>query len=419
LNGRVAALNRFISRSTERSLPFFKALKGKGKIEWGPEQSKAFAELKAYIEKMAILSPPLPPEPLFLYVAASKAAVSVALVREVMVKKGNIKALFILSQKLCMAPNYCTRNWRRFLMQWLWPQESLDTTLKHTESLCSLISLSMICSSTRRLRPESPNGQLSYQSIQLIWEKVGNQVPSFGRFCRRLDLIKQSVGDEELVHVWEIRCDRAWGRKGAGIATIITSPVGVKLRYASRLDYSDPSDRCTNNTTKHEVLLLSLRNVRALGANNFLVKCDAEVIKDHVEKESEAKEPKLVKYLTEVRKMERLFRGFTIEHLPGKRNGEADELAKKATRGEAMPPDLFFEILTAPSIRPDKQPHNTVNAIASLDWRAPIITFLRGHYEPVKTHDLKRMQARARGYVLKDDSPFKLGVCAPLLKCTT
>jgi ribonuclease HI len=234
-----------------------------------------------------------------------------------------------------------------------------------------------------------------------------------------LDLIKQSVGDEELVHVWEIRCDRAWGRKGAGIATIITSPAGVKLRYASRLDYSDPSDRCTNNTTEYEALLLGLRNVRALGANNFLVKCDAEVIKDHVEKESEAKETELVKYLTEVRKMERLFRGFTIEHLLGKRNGEADELAKKATRGEAMPPDLFFKILTAPSIRPDKQPHNTVNAIASLDWRAPIISFLRGHYEPVETHDLKRMQARARGYVLKDESLFKLGVCGPLLKCIT
>jgi hypothetical protein len=80
LNGRVASLNRFISRSVERSLPFFKALKGKEKIEWGPEQSKAFTELKAYIEKTAILSPPLPSEPLFLYMAASKAAVGPALV---------------------------------------------------------------------------------------------------------------------------------------------------------------------------------------------------------------------------------------------------------------------------------------------------------------------------------------------------
>jgi hypothetical protein len=88
LNDRVTALNKFISRSSERSLPFFKALKGKGKIEWGPKQSKAFAELKEYIEKMAILSPPLPSEPLFLYVASSKAAVSVALVREVDSEKG-------------------------------------------------------------------------------------------------------------------------------------------------------------------------------------------------------------------------------------------------------------------------------------------------------------------------------------------
>jgi hypothetical protein len=136
-----------------------------------------------------------------------------------------------------------------------------------------------------------------------------------------------------------------------------------------------------------------------------------------VEKESEAREPELIKYLAEVRKMERDFRGFTVEHLPRMNNGEADELAKKAARGEVMPPDVFFEILTAPSTRPDKQPLSTVNAIASLDWRAPIIAFLRGHYEPVETHDLKRMQARAKGYILKDDVLFKLGVCAPLLKC--
>jgi hypothetical protein len=37
LTGRIAALNRFISKSTERSLPFFKALRGGGRIEWGPE----------------------------------------------------------------------------------------------------------------------------------------------------------------------------------------------------------------------------------------------------------------------------------------------------------------------------------------------------------------------------------------------
>jgi hypothetical protein len=30
--------------------------------------------------------------------------------------------------------------------------------------------------------------------------------------------LSNTAGDEELVPVWEIRCDGAWGRKGAGIA---------------------------------------------------------------------------------------------------------------------------------------------------------------------------------------------------------
>jgi ribonuclease HI len=126
------------------------------------------------------------------------------------------------------------------------------------------------------------------------------------------------TADKELVLVWEIRCDGAWGRKGAGVAAIITSPTGIKLRYAARLDNKDPSDKCTNNTTEYEALLLGLCKLRALGASNFLVKCDAKVIKDHVEKESEARETELVKYLAEVRKMERHFWGSPLSTCPEK-----------------------------------------------------------------------------------------------------
>ena len=37
LTERISALNRFISKSAERSLPFFRALRGRDKVEWGPE----------------------------------------------------------------------------------------------------------------------------------------------------------------------------------------------------------------------------------------------------------------------------------------------------------------------------------------------------------------------------------------------
>jgi hypothetical protein len=46
LTGILVALNRFISRSAERSLPFLKTLRGTKDFAWGPEQVAAFESLK-------------------------------------------------------------------------------------------------------------------------------------------------------------------------------------------------------------------------------------------------------------------------------------------------------------------------------------------------------------------------------------
>jgi hypothetical protein len=37
LTGRIVALNRFITKLAEQSLPFFTVLRGSAKMEWGPK----------------------------------------------------------------------------------------------------------------------------------------------------------------------------------------------------------------------------------------------------------------------------------------------------------------------------------------------------------------------------------------------
>jgi hypothetical protein len=71
LVGRLASLNRFISRSAERNLPFFEILKSVEVFQWGLAQQKAFEELKQYLIDLTTLTPPSPGAPLLLYVAAS------------------------------------------------------------------------------------------------------------------------------------------------------------------------------------------------------------------------------------------------------------------------------------------------------------------------------------------------------------
>jgi hypothetical protein len=82
LTGRLASLNRFISKSAEKCLPFIKALKGSGHMQWGEEQANAFDALKAYIENLAIMSSPSEKAELLLYIATLGAAISATLVKE-------------------------------------------------------------------------------------------------------------------------------------------------------------------------------------------------------------------------------------------------------------------------------------------------------------------------------------------------
>jgi hypothetical protein len=57
-------------------------LKSAEVFQWGSAQQKAFEELKKYLIDLTTLTPPSSGAPLLLYVAASHAVVSAALVQE-------------------------------------------------------------------------------------------------------------------------------------------------------------------------------------------------------------------------------------------------------------------------------------------------------------------------------------------------
>jgi ribonuclease HI len=69
-----------------------------------------------------------------------------------------------------------------------------------------------------------------------------------------------------------------WYHAGAGAATIITSPIGVKYRYAARLSFALESNRCTNNIVEYEAVILGLRKLRALGITTCIIRTDSKVV---------------------------------------------------------------------------------------------------------------------------------------------
>jgi hypothetical protein len=78
-----------------------------------------------------------------------------------------------------------------------------------------------------------------------------------------------------------VHCDGAWYDRGVRISAIVTSPAGIMIRYAARLDFADDV-HSTNSTIEYEALLLALRKMKALGQPTFIIKTDSKVIQEHI-----------------------------------------------------------------------------------------------------------------------------------------
>ena len=79
--------------------------------------------------------------------------------------------------------------------------------------------------------------------------------------------------------IWQLECDGAYQRDGAGASVVLTAPSGTQLKYAVRLNFKG----CTNNVVEYEGLLLGLRKARVLGARRLSIRSDSELITGHIQ----------------------------------------------------------------------------------------------------------------------------------------
>ncbi|GKA67423.1 reverse transcriptase domain-containing protein [Tanacetum coccineum] len=75
LNGKLTSLNRFLAKSAEKSLPFFKTLKKctkKSDFHWTAKAEEAFKQMKQLIAELPMLTAPIEKEELIINLAAAK-----------------------------------------------------------------------------------------------------------------------------------------------------------------------------------------------------------------------------------------------------------------------------------------------------------------------------------------------------------
>ncbi|GJV42365.1 reverse transcriptase domain-containing protein [Tanacetum coccineum] len=85
LNGKLASLNRFLSKSAKKLLPFFKTLKNymkKSNFQWMLEAEKVFQAMKQCITELPMVTAPKPREELIIYLCATREAISAVLLTD-------------------------------------------------------------------------------------------------------------------------------------------------------------------------------------------------------------------------------------------------------------------------------------------------------------------------------------------------
>ncbi|XP_074298157.1 uncharacterized protein LOC141628977 [Silene latifolia] len=284
LTGRVAALNRFIARSSYRCRLFYNILRKSQKFEWMEEHEAALNELKRYLSTPPLLSKPEHGEPLSLYLSVTEVAVSVVLVRE---QKGIQHPVYYVSKSLLPAETRVIRKNGQVVHTPEWLRSEIRTSDK--------------------------------ESSPVLADFVSDFSPSLQMQAEKEILTLEEDKGEQM---WELNVDGTSNMKGAGVGLVLKSPQGDLLVQAVRCEF-----KATNNEAEYEALILSLQLALDLKIRHLQVYSDSQLIVNHVNNSYAARDPTMMAYLEIAQALKLRFQTFNIKQIPRDQNVEADALA--------------------------------------------------------------------------------------------
>ncbi|GKV20136.1 hypothetical protein SLEP1_g30298 [Rubroshorea leprosula] len=269
LTGRVAALHKFIARSAERCLPFFKALREPKHFQWTNECQQVFDELKQYLASAPLLSKPVEGESLHLYMGVTREAVSSVLLRE---ENKNQKPICYMSKVLQGAEqNYPLAEKAAFALVY--------TTCKLRAYFQSHRIVVYTDLPWRKIlqKPEL-SGRLIGWSVELSEYDLkfsprttikGQAVADFLVEC--ISATKEEKAPEH--PVWVLYVDGATNIEGSGAGAVLLGPDGFKFEHALRFKF-----QTTNNAAEYEALIYGLKLASELKVQSIQVLSDSQLV---------------------------------------------------------------------------------------------------------------------------------------------
>src|SRR5438552_1297559 len=329
LMGCMAALSRFVSRLGEWAMPFYKLLKKQDKFQWTPKAQRAFDKLKEFLTSPPVLVPPMPEEPLLLYITATSQVVSAAIVIERQ-EEGHI-------QKLQRPAYFISEVLGESKIRYPQIQKILYTVLITSRKLVHYFQAHPISVVTdfpigEILHNRDATGRIAKWAVELGAFDLTFQPRTAIKSQALVDFIAewtevQMPTISEKLEYWTMYFDGSLMIEGAGAGIMLISPTGERLKYVLQIHFPT-----SNNAAEYEALLHGLRIAISLGIRRLPVRGDSELVVNQVQKEYLCTSAKMSAYCQEVRKLEGAFGGLELTHVLRNDNNEANELVKMGSK---------------------------------------------------------------------------------------
>ncbi|KAL0439155.1 UNVERIFIED_CONTAM: hypothetical protein Slati_2398500 [Sesamum latifolium] len=408
LTGRIAALSRFISKSAEKSLPFFKTLRKAKIFEWGTPCQLAFEKLKAYLARLPLLvkphqGKPSPGEALYLYLSTAPQAVSSVLIRE---EDGKQLPIYYVSkvlngaevrytpiEKMILALVVTARRLRPYFLSHPIGVRT-NTPLKHT------------------LGKPDTSGRLVKWAVELSEYDISYSPRTTIKAQALADFVSEitemTIKEASQDQKWLLHVDGSSTAQGSGAGIVITTPQGENLEFAIKFGF-----KASNNEAEYEALVIGLRMAHETGAKHLLAYSDSQLVVKQVEGTYEAKEENMIQYLQQIADLKTKFHHFQIIQIPKEENVKADSLSKLASSLE----DCRTRHITIHYLPEARTPLAVQPITTGEDWRTPIIKWIEEGLLPENRWKAARLKTRATCFIIQEHILYKKSYTHPLLRC--
>ncbi|GJY96175.1 reverse transcriptase domain-containing protein [Tanacetum coccineum] len=262
LNGKLAGLNRFLSKSADKSLPLFKTLKRctkKGDFRWTTEAEEAFTLLKQHIAALPTLVAPRPGEELIIYLSATHGAISAVLLTDrdsvqtpvYFVSKAlkETEINYSAMEKLVLALVFAAKRLRRYF-------QAHPIVVITDQPIKQVIS-----------KPDA-SGRLQKWSVLLGEHNISYRPRTAVKGQILADFLIEKPETDAVLPQSEVKLQEPWilftdGSScvdGSGAGLILTNPEGMEFTYALRFEFT-----ATNNEAEYEALIAGLRIALGMG----------------------------------------------------------------------------------------------------------------------------------------------------------